>query len=429
MTHPLLGRFMSGPALIAPESRGWFEASLRAAAEHPRMADMLDASATADDGFWPPADDWRAAYRPYVVRDGILQVPVKGVLLHDFSFALGGFATGYAYIRRAFQRGMADATVRGILLVCDTPGGHVAGNFDLVDEMFAARGGKPIVAIASESAYSAGYSIASVADRVVVTRTGGVGSVGVMAAHIDVSAAMEQAGVKITFIYAGKHKVDGNAFEALPEDVKARLQSRIDELYATFVSTVARNRGLDEQAVRDTEALCFTATEAIANGFADTIGTLDDAVTAFAADSNLPDDGDETMSKPEDHEAAIASARADGEKSGQTTGSAEGKAAERARIGAIMGCDEAQGRESLARHFAFSTDMDAEAAKAALAASPKAAPAEAKEPNRLEQAMDTQKNPQIGADAPAGGEEGAEDPTSRILTNYRAATGAKPKAA
>lgn len=423
MNNPLLARFASRPSLVAPEMREWFEGCLHGVAGHPRAAEMLDVAAQADDGFWPPADDWRAAYRPYIVRDGILQIPVKGVLLHDFAFAVGGWATGYVYIRRAFDRGLSDPSVQGIALICDSPGGHVAGNFDLVDHMFAARGTKPIRAFAHESAYSAAYSLASVADRVVVSRTGGVGSIGVVSAHIDVSGSMEQAGVKITFIYAGKHKVDGNPYEALPDDVKARLQIRIDELYAAFVGIVVRNRGMDEAAVRATEALCFSATEAVSNGLADEIGTLDDAVSAFAADV-ITETEDETMITPEAHEAAVAAARADGEANGRKAGDAEAKA----RIGAIVGGAEAKGREAQAAHLALETDMSAEAATKFLATLPKAQPAKAT--NRFEQAMDAQGNPVVGADAgPDLGGEGGDDPTARILTNYRAATGTKPKAA
>ena len=244
MLNPIMARFVATPSLVAPEMREWFESCLAAAAAHPRTSEMLTDLAESDDGFWPAPDDWRAAYRPYVVQDGILQIPVKGVLLHGFSFALGGWATGYVYIWRAFQRGIEDPNVRGIALICDSPGGHVAGNFDLVDRMYALRGTKKVWAFAHEGAYSAAYSIASVADTIWVSRTGGVGSIGVVAAHLDVSGAMEQAGMRVTFIFAGRHKVDGNAYEALPDEVRERLQSRIDELYGVFTATVSRNRGL-----------------------------------------------------------------------------------------------------------------------------------------------------------------------------------------
>ncbi|GJE45357.1 S49 family peptidase [Methylobacterium soli] len=411
MSNPLLARFASRPSLVAPEMRDWFEGCLTATASHPRAAEMLEANAYAEDGFWPAPDDWRAAYRPYVVRDGVLQIPVKGVLLHNFSFALGGWATGYVYIQRAFDRGLADPTVRGIALVCDSPGGHVAGNFDLVDRMFAARGTKPIRAFAHEAAYSAAYSIASAADQIVVSRTGGVGSIGVVAAHYDVSGAMEQAGVKVTFIYAGRHKVDGNAFEALPDDVKARFQARIDELYGTFVTTVARNRGLNEQAVRDTEALCFTAAEAVSNRLADSTGTLDDAVAAFAADCSPSQDEDNTMITPEAHEAAVAAARADGEKAGRQAGEAEGATSARGRIKTILASDEAKGREAQASHIALETDMPAEAAVQLLGTFPKAETA--KPANRFDAAMAAAGNPQVGLESGAG-----QDDADTFMDSY-----------
>ena len=40
---------------------------------------------------------------------------------------------------------------------------------------------------------------------------------------------------------------------------------------------------MDEKAVRATEALDFTAAEAVENGLADSIAPLDDAVAAFSA--------------------------------------------------------------------------------------------------------------------------------------------------
>jgi ClpP class serine protease len=252
----------------------------------------------------------------------------------------------------------------------------VAGCFGCVDKMYARRGEKPVRAYASESAYSAAYAIFSVAEHGTVARTGGVGSIGVVTAHMDLSKALEDFGIKITFIFAGKHKVDGNAYEPLPADVKARIQTRIDELYGIFVQTVARNRGLDEQAVRDTEALTFTASESLSNGLADEIGELDDALAAFAADLSNPQ-GDEEMStqdKPAltqaDIDNAVAAATANHE-SALATARTEAASAERTRIAAILGSDEAKGREGLANHLALETDTASEAAVAILAKSPK----------------------------------------------------------
>lgn len=371
MSNLMAALFPEGrPSLVDAPAAGEVAALLAGMVADPRAADLMREQAAADDGFWPEPGHWMAYYRPYVVADGVLQIPVKGVLLANLSLAYGAYATGYVYIRRALERGLADPAVKGIALVCDSPGGEVAGNFDLVDAIYRARAVKPIRAFAHERAYSAAYSIASAAETITVSRTGGVGSIGVVTSHTDASAALEREGLKITFIYAGKHKVDGNATEPLPPEVKARWQVRIDELMTVFVDAVARNRAMDAEAVRATEALTYTASQALEAGLADAIGSLEDAVAAFAADLNT-DPGDDSMSiTQEAHDAALATARTDAEKAGSTAGATAAKT----RIKAILACDEAKGRTAMAEHLAYDTEMTAEAAVALLAKAPKAAP-------------------------------------------------------
>lgn len=371
-TNPILAQFQHNDAvLIDPQAHALLNACAHQAATIlSRIEAATDAPKMADgDGFWFAPDDWRAAYRPYVVKDGVLLIPVKGVLLNNFPWALGSWATGYEYIWRAFDRGQRDPEVRGVALVCDTPGGMVAGNFELVDKMHAYPNRKPLAGFAHESAYSAGYSIISVADRgqVTVSRTGSLGSIGVVTSHVDVSKMMADIGWNITFIHAGKHKVDGNPYEALPADVKARIQARIDDLYGIFVSTVARNRGMDEQAVRDTEALTYSAPDALSIGLADKIGAFDDALADFSASLD-PQEGDETMAEltqadidnavaaaTQNHAAELAAARTDG------------AAAERARINAILASDDAKDRPKAALSLALKGGMDADATIAVLA--------------------------------------------------------------
>ncbi|MGR9169635.1 S49 family peptidase [Rhizobium sp. KDH_Rht_773_N] len=289
-TNALLASFQDTPAMVNPGMQAMFEAFLHAAHVNLTRIEAATTKSTMQDDFWPAPDSWLAAYRPYTVKNGILMIPVKGVLLFGVGYAIGQYATGYIYLDKALERGLADPNVKGIALIVDSPGGHVAGNFDLADKIFAARGQKPIHAFAAENAYSAAYSIASACKTLTVARTGGVGSIGVVTMHLDVSKAMDKAGLKMTFIHYGQHKVDGNGYEALPADVKDRIQARIDGLGELFVSTVARNRKLDAQAVRDTEALTFDADEALTSGLADKIGSLDDATANFAAYLSTPEE-------------------------------------------------------------------------------------------------------------------------------------------
>jgi len=405
------------PSLVAPEKQGAFESCLHQANA---IQTRLDADMSAPhmiDDFWFADTDWRSAYRPYIVRDGILQIPVKGVLLHDFPWQFGSFATGYDYIWRAFKRGHEDGNVRGVAFVEDSPGGMVAGCFDLVDRVHAFPNRKPLRAFAQESAYSAAYAVASVADSITVSRTGGVGSIGVVTAHVDVSKMMDEAGFKITFIHFGKHKVDGNPYEALKPEVKERIQARIDELGEVFVSSVARNRGMEADDIRATEALTFTATQAVSNGLADSIGSLDDAIATFVADLSL-DEGDEQMSNQDKstavdqaaHEAGVTTARAEGRNEGLKAGAV----AERERINAIIGSDEGKARPKAALSAALKTDMTVEQAKAFLGdlSEEKASTTETAAPkgqSPFETAMGKTDNPNVGA-AAQGEEERSEVP-------------------
>ena len=155
-------------------------------------------------------------------------------------------ATEYGAIADALTAAADDPAVRGIVLEIDSPGGEVGGLFDLVDGIGAIRqrSGKPLWAVASEAALSAAYAIASAADRLYVTRTGEVGSVGVVAVHLDESGADAMAGLKWTLIHAGARKTDGNPHEPLSPRVTAEIQADVDHLYDHLVALVAANRGL-----------------------------------------------------------------------------------------------------------------------------------------------------------------------------------------
>lgn len=379
MLDSILAGFQDNPSLVCIDQQATFNGCLNSLAKHEDFPKLL-ASAGQDD-FWFASDDWRARYRPYNVNAGILTIPVKGVLLHDFPWTFGSYATGYDYVLKAFQRGMADAKVNGIAFLIHSPGGDVAGCFDAVDKMFSGKGGKPIRAFAHEYAYSAAYAIASLADKIVVSRTGGVGSIGVVTSHVDYSKMLENQGISVTFIQFGAHKTDGNPYQPLSEDARARMQARIDALGEVFVSTVARNRKMDAAKVRKTEALTYTASEAISIGLADMVGPLDDAVAAFAADLETAQvEEDEQMTKETSavDQAAIETARAEGHAAGRAEGMSAGAEAERTRITTILDSAEAKTRPAAARMM-VSLGVAADKASTELAKLPEeAAPASAK---------------------------------------------------
>lgn len=182
--------------------------------------------------------------------------------------------------REQFRQALADPAVDSIVLDIDSPGGTADMVPEMADEIYTARDAKPIVAVANAMAASAAFWIGTAASEFVVTPSGEVGSVGVYAAHTDLSRRMEQLGIKNTYISAGKHKVEGNPFEPLSEDAQAAIQEGIDTVYADFVAAVARNRGVTEAQVLDEttgfgQGRTVLAREALQRGMVDSVETID----------------------------------------------------------------------------------------------------------------------------------------------------------
>ena len=125
-TRPLLESLSTSPLFISEEGAEFFQGAISFLVNHEHSGEFLDAAVSehmnASDDFWDE-DVWYAYYRPYTVENGVLNIPVAGVLLNNFPYQLGRWATGYAYIEAAVQRGLDDPEVMGILFVEDSPGG------------------------------------------------------------------------------------------------------------------------------------------------------------------------------------------------------------------------------------------------------------------------------------------------------------------
>lgn len=401
ITNPLLASLQARPILVAEDSAATLESFLNQAIQTQTQIDtrMSTEDMQMKDDYWPDPESWLAAYRPYQVSDsGLLTIPVRGVLLNAFTYA-SPWATGYQYVRRAFDRGIADPQVKGIAMVYDSPGGDVRGCFDLTDHMYENRGEKPVRAYANEHAFSAAYALASAADEITLPRTGGVGSIGVMTMHIDQSQMLENMGLKITLVQFGKYKTEGHSSQPLSEEALGRIQERINATGEIFVAAVARNRGIKPKAVRATEALCYGADEATSNGLADTVGSIDDEIAAFAAELSKED---YQMTKKTGTDAANTSPTGEEDSqvqydTGFAAGVVQGAADQLTRINAILGCDEAKTRPSAAMAAALETDMSADRASAFLGKLPD------------EASTVTNTDDQASGDAPKGAGDHAQD--------------------
>lgn len=367
----------------------------------------------------------------FAFSDGTAIIPVHGSLINRYGGYYYGEMTGYNFIRRQRAEALADPDVERIIYDVNSGGGEAAGCFELSDESFELRGEKPTLAVVDSNCYSAAYAFASSADKISVTPSGGAGSIGVISMHTDVSKLLDDFGVKITLITAGDHKADGNPLEPLSESVKAEIQADVDLTRDKFVALVARNRGLDEKVVRDTEARTYNAEDALALNLIDEIATPTQAVNSFV---NGPSGSSKeaTLMKPEE--------QANTQQPDPNAVSAA-KTAERQRMSGILGCEAAKANPALASHLAFNTELSVEDATKMLevAGPAKTAEAPANPENPTDKGTDTQANthgnqnfmnamnngqhPNVGQDGQQDDSQKAEKEINPLEANFTLATG------
>lgn len=217
-------------------------------------------------------------------HNGVKVIPIVGSMSHrPMGLEAMSGMTSYANLQAQFEEAFNDPNVSSILMDIDSPGGSVAGAFDFRDYLMDNKGRKPIVALARDTMCSAAYLIGSTADKVYATQTARVGSIGVVAMHLDRSKKNEQEGIKPTFIHAGKYKVAGNPHEALEGDNLEYLQDSVDQSYTMFIDAVAQSRGIDEKDIRATEARVYGGKKAVEIGLADGIRTYESVLKEMSA--------------------------------------------------------------------------------------------------------------------------------------------------
>lgn len=257
-----------------------------------RLAAMLEVSGALSVS--AVSDDFQAALE--LARGGnggrkgpqgsVARIRIEGPIEQRgsiWTLLFGGAALDF--IEAEFDAALADPDVKGILLEVDSPGGTVYGVPELARRIRAARGQKPIVAVANAEAASAAYYLASQADEVVVTPSGQVGSIGVLYLHTDLTGMAEKQGVAFRIFRSQERKADVNPYESLSEEAAADIQAKVDAYDAMFVQDVARGRGVTVEKVRADygSGRMFLAKDALKAGLVDRIETLEEAATRLAS--------------------------------------------------------------------------------------------------------------------------------------------------
>ena len=236
----------------------------------------------------------------YQVQDGAALIPLRGVMaprMNLMSQVSGGTST--ELFARDVQAALSDPQVKSIVLLVDSPGGSVGGTQAAAAVVMAARGVKPIATYSDGTMASAAYWVGSAADRVYISSgVDQVGSIGVVASHVDVSQREAQLGMKTTEIVAGRYKRIASQYGPLTESGRQSIQDQVDYLYSLFVGDVAAQRGVstDKVLADMADGRVFIGQQAIDAGLVDAIGRIegviaemnDRAATAARVTASIP---------------------------------------------------------------------------------------------------------------------------------------------
>jgi signal peptide peptidase SppA len=404
-------------------------------------------------GAWGYDDGPDGPSKPFIYQDGVALIPVHGILINRFNYCWG-YVTGYDFIRKQMNLADQDPDVNLIVFDHDSPGGEAAGCDELAREIAALQ--TPTMALVNSLSASGGFWLAAPCNRIVCAPSGSVGSIGVYILHMNIAKMLTEWGIETEFVKAGRFKTSGNMYEQMSEEDRAYLQGMVDERAAEFYRAVAEFRGVEESVVKGTEARVMRPTEALSLGLIDAAESPTTAVASFVAELGKTDEPTTTEDPQEEVTMAEISSEDRAAVANET----------KARIKGIMTHEEAAGREGLAEHLAYNTELSVDEAVAMLKVSPKAeaqkedaegddagddASSDTKKDGKkkkkddemseddggddkatggksnFEQAMDDGQHPNVGPDGKGGGGDGdaVTANVSRILGAQATATGRK----
>ncbi|MDO9016563.1 MAG: S49 family peptidase [Deltaproteobacteria bacterium] len=273
---------MTLPTAPMPEHLERARASWRNADALALSADAARSLLVGELAYSLPGADGGAADEGYKVVDGVAVVRVRGAL----SNCEWSWWDSYEAIAKRAAHAQANGAVRAVMFDFDSPGGTVAGLFDGMRALRAARaaGGKRTVAWVGGAAYSAAYGLASTCDEVVVEELAGVGSIGVIDTMRSYLGEAKKEGIDVRVIASGTEKTDGHPFVAISDEAEARRRERVMAMASAFVREIALSRpALTPEAALALDGGLRFGAAAVAEKLADRVSTRAALLAELAA--------------------------------------------------------------------------------------------------------------------------------------------------
>jgi len=214
-------------------------------------------------------------------KNTILQLDLVGVIYNGKKFI------------KNLKKYEDDAHVKAVVININSPGGAVGPSQEVFTEIkrFREQSKKPVICVSTGIMASGAYYSAVACDKIIVAPGALVGSIGVIMEFANIEKLYDWAKISRYTITSGKYKDSGAEYRAMRDDERALFQGMIDEVYNQFKTTVMESRKLKEDVMANyADGRVFTGAKAVELGFADAVGTFEDAVNLAAETAGLGTD-------------------------------------------------------------------------------------------------------------------------------------------
>lgn len=221
-------------------------------------------------------------------------VPVEGTLLDERSSGLLEEGENpLSLFVQEMNEAANDDSVKAVVLRVNSPGGSVTASDTMYDYLlrFRAKTHKPVVADAMELDASGAYYVSCGADRIVVSPTSIVGSIGVIFEAVNLAGTLDKLGIEVNSIKSAPLKDMASPYKHLTPEAREVMQGMVDEYYHRFQNVVSQSRGIKDPATMMlvTDGRVFSGDHAVALGLADQTGRLEDAIALARKLANVGD--------------------------------------------------------------------------------------------------------------------------------------------
>ncbi|QWF71105.1 signal peptide peptidase SppA [Methylomonas paludis] len=204
----------------------------------------------------------------------------KHVAIVDVHGVIGEDSTAKTVIA-GLQDAVKDKNTLGVILSINSPGGSPVESAYIYEEIKRLKKlhpDLPFYSVVADICASGGYYVAAASDKIYVSQSSLIGSIGVIMNGFGFTNVMDKLGIERRLLTAGTHKALLDPFSPVKKEEALHMQTQLDEVHQQFITAIRESRG-DRIKAADAgqlfSGLVWAGTDGVKLGLADDFGSID----------------------------------------------------------------------------------------------------------------------------------------------------------